>query len=151
MPPESGASLRCCDCNTPVERSCHTAFPILTFPCFEQHSVGHDVLELHVNAVRAYSSGSTPSSRSPPAASITVILCQAPSTATTSSHRPAKEEKLRSAFAQTRPVTVRAPPLLFLLLLLLLLLAPSLRPEAAVREEEIKQTSHSVTKARLRK
>ena len=39
------------------ERSCHPAIAVLTFPCFQQHRVGHDVLQLHVDAVWGRSAG----------------------------------------------------------------------------------------------
>lgn len=44
----------------PVYRSCQSASSILTFPSFQQHRVGDDVLQLHVDAVRGHSSRRTP-------------------------------------------------------------------------------------------
>lgn len=112
----------------PGEGSCQSAISILTFPCFEQHRVGYDVLQLHVDAVWGHSRGSRRSSRFPHRWLQAQFIL--------SEHRPlppptARPRRRKSALRfclQSCPVTACTPPPL--LFLLLLLLPPSLRPEA---------------------
>lgn len=121
--------VRCCVVGkAPGDRSCQTAISILTFPCFQQHRVGHDVLQLHVDGVWGYTAADR--APGPPR--------RLQSQFVPSKHRPpppptAQPGRKISTLRLCSPV--RTPPHLFLLLFLLLL-PSSLRPEAAATEEE---------------